>query len=199
MEFTPSLRFRGISLACAHWKLSGERLLCKNSTLVVRETPLGKILLRAAIEWRPISDRLIVTAAGTVDSETQITVHFERSEGGTQVLVEIDKFDVARASKLISPAIEMLGEHVIGSGAASLSANCSVTPDDLPSCVVEGSVAGLNVNGVNVAENVAADFNADYSRTLVGDTISFGVSLHDGAMYVEPGFALGSINPGFFY
>ena len=65
-------------------------------------------------------------------------------------------------------------------------------------CQINGKLEKLNVNGVNVAEGVTMDFDLVYASKGSRMNLDFSISLRHGTLYIEPGFTLGGINPGFF-
>jgi len=198
LEFFPSFQFNGISARCSKLSLTENRVECANATLVVKDSPFGQITLAARIGWHPGSGRWIVDAKGDFDTATKLVLHLVQGDGGTHVRLDLEAFELALAPEVIGILPPVLAEHVVETGTLTVNAECRVERTGALACNVHGDIQDLNLNGVNVAENVTMDFDATYSNNDAEVEIEFGMSITEGAVYIEPGFTLGSINPGFF-
>ena len=198
IELSPLLRFRGISARCTMLAPSVNELRCNRATLLIKDSPLGLISIAAQVTWHSDSQRWVVAAKGAIGATSNINFHLDKSDYDTHVVIELDGFDLALLPKLMVPMPPGLAEYDIDSGTLKINADCRVKNGADIACDVAGKLANLNVNGINVAENVKMDFGLAYANSDSRTELDFSMSLQDGAIYLEPGFTLGGINPGFF-
>ena len=198
VEFSPSVQFRDIRARCVMLVLSTNRASCSDATLLINDSPFGRISIAARLAWEPAKRRWIVDARGRLHDMSVIEIHLDRRDGETEVVVEVDGFDLALLPKIIDPLPPALAEYEFDSGIAALRAVCRIAMDAETTCQINGKLEKLNVNGVNVAEDVTMDFDLVYASKDSRMDLDFSMSLRHGALYIEPGFTLGGINPGFF-
>ena len=195
IEFIPSIRFRGISVRCHRLMLSEDQVRCTEATLVVQQSPFGQISLTAQIAWQARPGSWIVDATGVVGAATELGVRWEKTKVETRVVMDVIGFDLP----LLPDVLPLeLTDHDIETGTLTLHAECRMESAGDASCNVTGNISKLNVSGINVAENVAMNFGAVYAGGISGSKLEVNLSLREGAVYIEPGFELGGINPGFF-
>ena len=198
IEFSPSFRFRGISARCTMLAYSSEQLHCNQATLLIKDSPLGLISMGAQFAWHANTQRWVVSAKGSFGATGKLKLDVDRSDVDTLIVMALNGFDVALLPKIIDPLPPNLADYDIESGTLKLNANCHAKGHAAVACDLEGRLETLNVNGVNVAENATMDFGLAYATGDASTLLNFSVSLTHGAVYVEPGFTLGGINPGFF-
>ena len=198
IEFSPSFRLRGISVGCTMLAYSSNQFQRNQATLLIRDSPVGQISIAARLKWYPVNRRWTVDAKGAVGTTNKLEFHLDRSADDTHLVIDLGGFDITRLPRFIDPLPPALAEYDIDSGTLQLNADCRFKAGIATACDVDGKLENINVNGVNVAENVAMDFGLAYVVGGSGTQLDFSMSLQHGAIYVEPGFTLGGINPGFF-
>ncbi len=198
IEFSPSVKFRGIRARCVMLDFSTSHASCNDATLLINDSPFGRISIAARLAWEPAKRRWIVDAQGRLDAMRAIEIHLDKHDAEIEVQVDVDGFDLALLPKIIDPLPAALAEYEFDSGIASLRADCRIARGEETNCQINGKLERLNVNGVNVAEDVTMDFDLAYVAENSAMDLDFSMSLQHGALYIEPGFTLGGINPGFF-
>ncbi|MGR9089284.1 MAG: hypothetical protein ACU85U_01740, partial [Gammaproteobacteria bacterium] len=111
--------------------------------------------------------------------------------------LRVNELEVTPIAALLAD-VPFFRDHTLDAGTITLQANCKDGASRAPDCTLEGRVDALNLNGSNVAEAVAARFTAAFTTAASGTALEFDVVLERGAIYVEPGFEMGGIKPGFF-
>ncbi len=197
IEFSPSFRFNGISVRCTMLAYASNQLQCTEATLLIRDSPIGPISLAARLTWYPITRRWTVDANGAVGTANKLEFHLDRTGDDTHLLVDLRQFDITLLPRIIGSLVPELAEYDVDSGTLDLKADCQFKASVVTTCDADGELVNLNVNGVNVAENVAMAIAFAYVAGGAGTHLDFNMSLQRGAIYVEPGFTLGGINPGF--
>ncbi len=109
----------------------------------------------------------------------------------------VNEMEVRTVAGLLTD-LPFFRDHTVDSGTFTLRADCKDGASRAADCTLEGRLASLNLNGSNVAENVDAKFTATFATEAPGTALEFDVVLERGAIYVEPGFEMGGIKPGFF-
>ena len=198
LELSPSIRLQGIYVQCENWEIDSAKLNCKRSTVTVKHSPIGSLAFIADLEWEPSKNRLSAVAAGLIANKSRMSLKYTQLDEGLDVKLELLDFPIADPQKYHPGIAGFLKDHAINSGTLDVTVDCRQHQRGQLSCSVGGQVQSFNLDGVNVAEDVAADFTATYSSTGLSETMEFSLSLRDGAVYIEPGFTLGTVNPGFF-
>ncbi|MFT4581907.1 MAG: hypothetical protein ACI915_000690 [Gammaproteobacteria bacterium] len=198
VELSPSVHLHGIQVQCENWEIYSAKLTCKHSTVTVKRSPVGSLSFAADIEWEPTKNRWSVVARGLIADKSRMSLKYSQLNEVVDVKLELLDFPIAHPQKYYPGIDDFLNEHAINSGTLDVAIACRLHGRGQSNCSASGQVQEFNLDGVNVAEDVAAGFDAKYSSTSLTETIEFGLSLRDGAVYIEPGFTLGTVNPGFF-
>jgi len=198
LEFSPLLRLEDATVSCAAIELDKERIRCGKATLSVAHSPLGPVSLAAQGEWRIDGGTWLLDAAGVFDKDTRIRLRLTGDGSDSKMRLDLERFSLARIHELIDPLPFPLTEHVIDAGTLDLHAECASSDGDDGTCELRGDVDALDLNGVNVAESLAAGFALTYAVSGDETALDGKVELRAGAAYVQPGFELGGIQPGFF-
>lgn len=177
--------------------LTESHVQCTKATLQIKDSPIGGVVLGAKIEWRPASG-WVVEAAGDVGTARKVGLRVDNRDGGRHVLLNFEGFELPLVTAAMKPLSPFLAEHEIESGTLTLSAECRMSAGDNVECTVGGNIRQLNLNGANVAENVSMDFDVAYAGSGGDAEFKVGLSMREGAVYIEPGFKLGAVKPGFF-
>jgi hypothetical protein len=198
LELSQSLKFGGIRAQCDSWVLTYDTLSCRRATLEIANSPIGGLSLNAEIDWSPYRGQWRIAGVSELVGDSRIHFKIAQSEGQKQLQVSLSNVDLAVLVKLMDGDTSLLGDHSLDSGRLSADINCRQVGEVIEHCRATGRVDGLNVNGVNVAEDVRMTFGGDYSLHDTGEVLEMNLALLDGAVYIEPGFQLGAVNPGFF-
>jgi len=196
LVFGEHLQFRGLTLRCETIAISATAVDCTRATLAVAHSPLGAVSLSAALSWTG-RERYRISAGGRIGDSSRIELVVDADRGGRHMQLKVDGFALAPVSALLTE-LPFFREHTLDSGTITLTANCTDGVSGRPDCALEGRVDALNMNGSNVAEAIDARFTAAFSTDAAGTALEFDVVLESGAIYVEPGFEMGGIKPGFF-
>jgi len=198
IEFVPSIQFRGIRARCTMMTVAENQVRCTDATLAVNHSPFGQISLAARIAWHSGRARWTVEASGVVGSAADLRIRLAKTDVETHVVMDVKSLALPPTPDVIGLLPPVLAEHDIEAGTLTLHAECRTEPAAEISCSVSGNVFGLSLNGVNVVENATMDFDATYADGISGTNLEFDISLREGAVYIEPGFSLGGVKPGFF-
>jgi hypothetical protein len=198
LEFSPSVHLHGIQIQCGDWAINGAKLACKHASVSVAQSPIGSLSFVADIQWQPSKNRWSVVAAGLLADKSKISLNLTQHDQGVNVKLELLDFPITDPENYYPGVTGLLNEHVINSGTLDVTIDCRQHDQGQSSCSVSGKVRNFNLDGVNVAEDVSAEFATNYSSNGLTEIMEFSFSLRDGAVYIEPGFTLGTVNPGFF-
>lgn len=196
LVFSENLQFRGLKLRCDTIEISAAAVDCQRATLTAAHSPLGAISLNAAVSWRG-REHYRLSARGRIGDSSPIELVVDAKPGGRHMELKGDEVALPTVSALLSE-LPFFSDHTLDSGTLTFAATCRDGMSSVPDCTLEGRVDALNMNGSNVAETLDARFTAAFSTAAAGTTLGFDLVLERGAIYVEPGFTMGGIKPGFF-
>ncbi len=197
LTFSPSIQLRNITLRCERLAVADKHVRCARAKLVVGHSPFGRITLDVQIDLDRGSGRLVVEGNGGLGT-AKLEFDVDKTHAAMQVVVDLDGFELSLLDNVLALQSPVVAEHDIQTGTLSLRAKCRAAGTGRTTCNMTGKIANLNLNGVNVAENVAMEFTAVYFSTASGADLEFSLSMDAGAAYIEPGFTLGGIKPGFY-
>lgn len=196
LVFSESLQFRGLTLSCDAVTISTAAVDCTRATLTAAHSPLGAVSLGATVSWIG-RDRYRVSARGRIGDGSRIELVVAADSGGRHMELTVDELALPPVSALLTD-LPFFRDHTLDSGTLTFAAKCRDGISATPDCTLDGRVDALNMNGSNVAEALDARFTAAFSTATAGTALEFDVVLERGAIYVEPGFVMGGIKPGFF-
>jgi len=197
VEFGETLRFGRIRARCHVVEIRATAVSCTRATLTAAESPVGPVALSAQLTWAPRGNRFMVSAGGRLGDSTVLELVFNIGSGGRRMEISVSGFDLPGLPAML-PAVPVLATHSIESGALAFSATCNDTPGGTFHCETSGELTGLNLNGNNVAEDLDASYSATIDAASDGIDLAIEMTMRTGAAYVEPGFEMGGIKPGFF-
>lgn len=199
LELPQSLSLRGIRARCESWSVTLDTVSCEHATLAIAHSAIGGLSLDTKIDWSPYRDTWHVIGVANIVGGSKIRFDISQSKQQKLFQITLNNINLGEFAKLMENSISsILGDHSIDSGRLSAELNCRQLDNVVESCHVNGHIEDLNINGVSVAENVRTTFDGDYSLDGSDELFDVNLSLQEGAMYIEPGFRLGAVNPGFF-
>ena len=196
LSLASDIKFRGIRARCERISAAPDHARCERGSLQIDHTPFGPVKLGAQYDWYPLSGKRQLHAQGRIGQGSHLDVRIHQRFGDARLLIKLQKFELQSAQDILGRWTQFFTDHEIDGGTISFTSDCTIRDSRATSCAAEGSFDALNINGVNVAENATLAFTGRYDFTSAD--FEFDLSLRDGAVYVEPGFTLGSVNPGFF-
>jgi hypothetical protein len=196
LVFSEDLQFRGLTLRCDTIEISATAVACPRATLTAARSPLGAVSLSAALRWVD-REQYRISARGRIGDSSRVELVVDADHGGRHMELKANALALPPVSALLTE-LPFFRDHTLDSGTLTLAARCRDGAAATPDCTLEGRVDTLNMNGSNVAEALDARFTAGFSTDAAGTTLEFDVVLERGAIYVEPGFEMGGIKPGFF-
>lgn len=196
LVFSENLQFRGLKLSCDTIEISAAAVDCAQATLTAADSPLGALRLDAALRWID-NERYRISARGRAGAASRVELVVDADAAGRNMELTVRELALPPVSPLLT-GLAFFREHTLDSGTITFTAQCRDAGAPFPDCTLEGRVDDLNMNGSNVAENLDARFTAEVGSAADGSSLAFDVVLERGAIYVEPGFEMGGIKPGFF-
>lgn len=146
----------------------------------------------------------IAVAIGAIDfagdgstGEGRASLEFRDEAGGMRVQAVLRDVDFGRAAAFAGRWWPRLAAQAISAGKLDLTVDCRLQAWMPADCMLHGSLRGLAIQGLNSAEDAAFAFSVHYVRTPAGAEWSGDVSLTAGMIYLEPGFTVAGIDPGF--
>lgn len=196
IALTDDLQFRGLSVRCIVLELTAGGAECARAEFRAKHSPFGSLDLSAELRWQAAAGPS-VRARGRIGSSAKVALVLETVKGGRRMQLTLDDFDLPALTALTAE-VPFFGDHAIDTGTASLRADCTIDRSGSRRCALNGSIVSLNLNGSNVAEDLDASFSGNVTQTATAMDFDGKVELNSGAIYVEPGFEMGGIKPGFF-
>ena len=201
LTFAPALRLRDITFNCARLAVDDRGLACLEGSLAVGESPLGALRV-------PFSGRLDATTSSLK------TADFALASGRAQLTFDLAPRQQRLRARLrgialpalqalarqATPTLPLLATHEITAGTIDLDLDCRLRGDDgarrVGNCTARGVVQALDVAGTNSAEGAHLRFDLVQRDVAQRQAWQGEFALESGALYLEPGFTLGTLTPG---
>ncbi|MCC7412205.1 MAG: hypothetical protein IT495_11325 [Gammaproteobacteria bacterium] len=184
---------RSLACACDRGYLSAVEIACRDGHLEIRDPALGSV--RAAVDGRLAGDgfqaRLVLAGAGGAGPADALSASLAGRAGGWHARVDARGLDLAWLAQAVAHAGVTLPVEDV-TGRADLAGALNGDGGELTA-----RFERLGFQGANVGEELAGSLSATVGRAH--DTVSFSVAaeLRAGLAYVEPGFTLRGLRPGF--
>lgn len=197
LELSPQLKFVGVSASCAALEFTADGITCTRARLAAKNSPFGPVSMAAHLQW-DANGRWRIEANGKYGDEGTLKLSLQSLRGALHMVLDAREFAAPDLPIVLGSLPTMLIDHSIDSGVVNLKTTCDFAADGDSSCRYEGDATGLNIDGVNVAEDLNLSFDVTYQARMGTADLNSQIELRDGAIYFEPGFKLGAVNPGFF-
>lgn len=173
------------------------KLTCTDGTFQIMHSLLGKIQgninFSAQTDGQKISLNVdqLKTAAG------QLQFEINKNENSWQLLANSTQINLAKLRGLINPFYEL--PNVISDEAGRVSLRVSASGREREVEQIDIDLVGKDIffNGKSVAENLDAQLKLKLRKKASGWDINKSLKLTKGLLYIEPGFKIGNVNPGF--
>lgn len=191
------LSFGAVKVDCAALAVEQDGLVCGAGRLTIGTSPLGPLQAPMTARIGPGVDRYSVKTPRFALAGGRASFTLEASGATRHLRASLSGVALPAIMKTASTVRPALAAFELTAGVMDLDLDCTLSAGLAPDCHAKGRVRRLDLAGASSAEAATLRFDLQQRRAAAGLAWTGELALEEGAVYLEPGFSVGGVAPGF--
>lgn len=196
-NFSP---FRHVQITCPlseKKQTTHASFTCTDGQLHFQHQHWGRLNAQIQLQYSPDNNDLKLDIENLKTAAGLLTFSLVKNAENWQVNLRSQAIRVEKLRKMLSEFFSFPDTISDESGKVKINAEVLGDENTVKQATLSLSTKNLNFNGNSVAENLAANLQLNLQKSGKGWAIKERLNLQEGIVYIEPGFKIGNIHPGF--
>lgn len=174
-----------------------QTITCQSGTFSANHKTAGPLKGNIDLLFDPAQEKTRITISNMTVAGGKLAITVNRDQQQWRAGLTGRDLDLARLKTLIAAFITLPEVASEESGRVDLDLSAQGRSAEAHSLTLKVQIDDLAFDGKSVAENLDASLNVSLIKKGAAWQIDERLSLHSGVLYVEPGFTIDNVSPGF--